>query len=695
MPLKDADGEVLAPKPTKVSKAPDPQQRISRMITACKGCRLRRVKCDRQFPKCSRCAKTNADCVAVDPETGEEISRVSIHSLETKLREVTDELNALKREKNRLASDGAEPLLARPSNEFKFGKVLLMKDNEIDDTIHAEAAIEIPARPFVEACIQSYFTLTNIQIPILHRDYFLFNYFKPLYGEVGEELFLKILGNNFLPEKYQEEPAAEQHDSQRRKCLFFLYIIIAILTSQHQQKYPLMISNHYKKQAFHLVDYVWDTDGAQDEELAKLEMMQSLLLLTQYSLMRPCSPGAWYLMGTCVRLCLDLGLHNEPVFLQSDNHYIVDLRRRLFWCCYSLDRQISVYFGRQFGIDSRQVDCPLLSTRDDLLLSYNDSEMSQVRNWTASQTDCKDVTIHFINLRVLQGEIFDYINDAANRVPKQGSFRFTSTARDEKLIEHDIWKRAKHNELIAWYDEMPRLGVAYHLFNEMIFKLNLNQTLIQLYGQSAITPVISHHHHMILFEAGQEIIHIYMELVGRKMINFSWVALNNLYMGSTVYLLMIMQSQGAKEKISLDQFKRDCKGVVSVFDELRKISFEPGMDYTNKFKEQSTAALAYFEEWIGKKRRASSIVSNGLAKSASESNVISHVGSNITPATLVAPVPQRSVSIDFQATEDSTDGFLFDNDLFLNTMMGSINAAAFDELDANDYGESLDPEYQH
>lgn len=659
----------------------DAHEQIRRLITACKRCRSKKIKCDRKMPQCSNCDKSGELCVSLDPATGELVSRLSIHDLERKLRETTEELNALK-----LLRKAEEPAMPKVNNEFKFGKVLLMKDNEIDENFHSEAAdVEIPARQFVETCLQLYFTLSNVQIPILHRDHYLFDYFRPLYGEVGVELWKKLLGDNFRPESCTEKPfATDKIDPLHRgRCLFFLYIIVAILTSQHQQKYPLMISNHYKKQAFKYVDYVWNSvDQSGEDELTKLEMLQSLLLLTQYSLMRPCTPGAWYLVGTCVKLCQDLGLHQEPVYLHTDDYYIVDMRRRLFWCCYSLDRQISIYFGRPFGFDSRMIDCPLPSVRDDLVLIQSSTGENDVRHWLIKEPDSKLISIHFFNLRVLQGEIFDFIHNTGNRVQKPRFKGFEDPTYERKTQSHDLWKSQKHVELLAWFNDVPSKSVVYRQFNEMVFKLNLNQTVIQLYSVSAITPVITDmSHHKILFEAGQEIIWTYVKLVEMNMINFSWVAINNLFMGATVYLSLIMLSDQVRTHVRLSELRLNCAGVVMVFDELCKICYEPAKDYSEKFRAHSATVIDTCEK--ERQLKDSLQTSESMRKGFSESNTFSSVESNSTPAMLVAPVPQRSSSI-LQIADEFTDFMGLDHDVFLNNMMGSINATY----------EGLDPEFE-
>ncbi|KAI4629021.1 uncharacterized protein J4E87_003281 [Alternaria ethzedia] len=53
-------------------------------LPACQKCKLRKVKCDRQAPKCTSCRKGNIACIIVDPITGEQYARAYIRQLEEK-----------------------------------------------------------------------------------------------------------------------------------------------------------------------------------------------------------------------------------------------------------------------------------------------------------------------------------------------------------------------------------------------------------------------------------------------------------------------------------------------------------------------------------------------------------------------------------------------------------------------------------
>lgn len=75
-------------------------------------------------------------------------------------------------------------------------------------------------------------------------------------------------------------------------------------------------------------------------------------------------------MRTCVRILflrlpivvslltlqkVELGLHREA-FYATKNVFQQELDRRLFWTVYSLERHISISFGRPFSINDRVID---------------------------------------------------------------------------------------------------------------------------------------------------------------------------------------------------------------------------------------------------------------------------------------------------------------------------------------------------
>jgi hypothetical protein len=66
--------------------------------------------------------------------------------------------------------------------------------------------------------------------------------------------------------------------------------------------------------------------------------IQSLILLTQYSTLDPAHFDSWHLIGFTCRAVIDLGFHQDPPTEQLSDKSLLDMRRKTFYCVYSLDR---------------------------------------------------------------------------------------------------------------------------------------------------------------------------------------------------------------------------------------------------------------------------------------------------------------------------------------------------------------------
>jgi hypothetical protein len=66
--------------------------------------------------------------------------------------------------------------------------------------------------------------------------------------------------------------------------------------------------------------------------------IQSLFLLTQYSMLDPAHFDSWHLIGFTCRAVVDLGFHQDPAHTQASEKAAVEARRRFFYCVYALDR---------------------------------------------------------------------------------------------------------------------------------------------------------------------------------------------------------------------------------------------------------------------------------------------------------------------------------------------------------------------
>lgn len=66
--------------------------------------------------------------------------------------------------------------------------------------------------------------------------------------------------------------------------------------------------------------------------------IQALLLLVLYGMEDPAHFDSWTLIGAASRMMIDLGMHQDPSKSVSMSKAKLELRRRVFWCVYALDR---------------------------------------------------------------------------------------------------------------------------------------------------------------------------------------------------------------------------------------------------------------------------------------------------------------------------------------------------------------------
>jgi hypothetical protein len=69
-----------------------------------------------------------------------------------------------------------------------------------------------------------------------------------------------------------------------------------------------------------------------------ISQIQALVLLVEYSMLDPAHFDSWQLIGFACRALVDLGYHQDPPREQQPDKATLDMRRKIFYCVYSLDR---------------------------------------------------------------------------------------------------------------------------------------------------------------------------------------------------------------------------------------------------------------------------------------------------------------------------------------------------------------------
>lgn len=147
----------------------------------------------------------------------------------------------------------------------------------------------------------------------------------------------------------------QDHRAIKDSDYWLMYMVLAIGYTAQSQK--LNDANYESG-----VEYVVKALKYADRALAPGTgtQIQSLLLLAIYSLLDPAHFDSWQLLGFTARACVDLGFHQDPPTASTADRTALDIRRRIFYSVYALDRAISMVHARtcSFTDDSINVAFP-------------------------------------------------------------------------------------------------------------------------------------------------------------------------------------------------------------------------------------------------------------------------------------------------------------------------------------------------
>ncbi|ODQ80786.1 hypothetical protein BABINDRAFT_34769, partial [Babjeviella inositovora NRRL Y-12698] len=578
---------------------------ISRSIAACQRCRTKKIRCDQNFPACAKCAKSGVECVGLDPATGREVPRSYVIHLEDKIAELEILLreNGIDPEAKRQKVERPEgqvkhlepereaatilpmssaPTLVGASSDVSFSRLMFSTVNfnnaEHDPSITSSPSTYpalLPPKQIAQEYLKIYFAQTNSQLPILHREQFIAKYWDPIYGQLGKVSLASDYTTTSMPlrvaetdtwdfrlrqhiDAFQKDNAGGDYVDLMRYVdglvvpsefvipLYFLNIIFAVALSALHLQYPAEILDGFRSAALRSMDVVYSS-------LDRLESLQGILLLTLYSMMRPAQPGVWYVLGLALRLCVDLGLQNE-LGNKKLLGFVKDMRRRLFWCTYSLDRQVCVYLGRPFGIPEGCVNTQFPSELDDMLI-VEDSTADYLENASGIPT-YKVVSLAMFKIRQIQAEIQQIMYEG-NELPR--AFSNLASWSEYILKKLDNWRLNTPNA--------PRKMNCD--FNLEFFNLSYNHTLLMLHGLSPRSPKFSFNDYRIATEAAKQVIITYDRMLAMQLINYTWVAVHNLFMAGASYLYSVYTCDDLRESISLKELKRITNTAVNIFQSLR------------------------------------------------------------------------------------------------------------------------------
>ncbi|KAL3420676.1 fungal specific transcription factor domain-containing protein [Phlyctema vagabunda] len=366
------------------SAADTPLLRVSRPVSACSRCRAAKIKCDGKLPACTACEKSGRgnECSSANDQFAKGKERSYVASLESRVEklerrlayarsrkasvamhdadEPAEESNrkdslatiraaihgkaARKREVadvNELVSDFGFLSVNATTRDFEssttnmtFARLILAATN--NDTLQVSTPVQLPSRARATELVQYYLDHIFALYPVFSETA-LYNALDAIYQENGRPV------------------------TDFEQWLFYLVLAIASTCQSRNNQ-----DSHYQDGLL----WVGRALSYADKALMPgyVSQIQALVLLVQYSMLDPAHFDSWHLIGFACRAIVDLGFHQDPPKEQQPDKKTLDLRRRIFYSVYALDRSISMAHARAFSFtdDSTSVAYPSSSPSDSL-----------------------------------------------------------------------------------------------------------------------------------------------------------------------------------------------------------------------------------------------------------------------------------------------------------------------------------------
>lgn len=134
--------------------------------------------------------------------------------------------------------------------------------------------------------------------------------------------------------------------------LFKIYMVYAIGSAVLRLTEPYAYT---APEAFYAKALQYISNAHTENQSESVQSIETMVLLIMFHLRTVSSTGIWYMTGLAMRTCVDLGLHRKSHFLNEDP-FERQMRRRLFWTVYSLERSIAIALGRPYSISDRDID---------------------------------------------------------------------------------------------------------------------------------------------------------------------------------------------------------------------------------------------------------------------------------------------------------------------------------------------------
>lgn len=540
----------------------------------CDRCYRRKGRCDKQQP-CGSCARANVSCAYTDKVRLRRFTSDDVERVEKRLRQSEARNRTLLDEIARLKASGAQPGVspaetdqsqshstdlpkrADAVSEISYLSInaagerqpylgstsgVLFADlvrSSVDASVSRQASPPDPASEIQADDTSSPMSVTSRARrehelpPKALATKLLKSYFE--HDAIAFPFLSPNIIHQVLHRFYQDDDYYPYRATPYETFVFNMVLAIATASVYKYDWQMLPSAESHHARAMQELDHVLRHGG--------LDSLQAILLLCQYrqgSSIKDNSASMWHLVGIAARICLELGLHRESAYplktcseldqAAAERYQQQEVSRRCFWCLIAMDRVTSNILGRPLAIRDEDVDALLPSTEDDA---------TPFSTFAASNIDIPRTAVFrsIIEYRLLCGNVLTILH--RRRAPSM-------TTTEALKLRADLAEK-----LELWREQLARLNLSDDSITDtserscflspVWFRVLYANAKLSIWRPCPLLADLSHDQHSLqnIYDSLIQAIIAYSALHKSRKINYSWIALQHIFMAGLSFLYSV------------------------------------------------------------------------------------------------------------------------------------------------------------
>ncbi|KAI3319602.1 hypothetical protein HD806DRAFT_538952 [Xylariaceae sp. AK1471] len=476
-----------------------------------------------------------------------------------------------------------------PSSGYVLCKLMLAASSRVGQVTRAVDSSATSVAPYLRELVetqgpisitkdqavnlsQTYFDIIHVQYPFLHYP-----------------TFLRSLCRFF------------EGDAQNHIVGFQTYMLLAISATivSRLHKIPLSGERYYMAAMQHFEKIQMESS---------IQGLQCILLLIVFAMHSPTIRlDVWCLNYQCIASVLDLGLQRAVTTSSGISRFEQEMRTRIFWVVYTLDRTIATMMGRPIGL--RDEACDLRIPPD---LSDADVESEAALSSSLCTPTHMSYAIHLFKLARINSEIKYVANSVNSDIP---NYAYPG------VIDINAWQTDVLKRLDQWVALVPAARDAND-YTRTILLLRYHSVRMLLLRPSPNIPRPDQESLRHCYSSAEESIRLFNELYKKNLLVHNWITFHNIVLSTITMFYCIFSVPSIATTLEIEAFNSNVRASLSVLSAVGE--HWSGAKRSRDILDELAGPIS---RWLTKKR--CSVEGSGLATgydSANQDNFTSSTG---------------------------------------------------------------------